>query len=145
MADDSFNSMDNQFLSLSSNEARCRLNCWYRWCFRQFQWSSTIMMKVWLGCFDDLFSNWNVSHGWHLFICSLRLLLCSSYVLPTLPYLQQRGTLATWCYLFCSACLIISKIYPVLVVSNSEPSLASDCLWSKWTTMLQLFCEVSQL
>jgi len=51
------------------------------------------MMKVWLGCFDDLFSNWNVSHGCHLLIFSLRFLLCSSYVLPTLLYLQTVGDL----------------------------------------------------
>jgi len=46
------------------------------------------MLKVWLGCFDDLFSIWNVSYSCYLHVLSTRFLLCSREVLAALSHLH---------------------------------------------------------
>jgi len=78
IAVDSFDLADIQYLTSSTREVLCRQSWWHRWFFRQFKCSRTIMMKVSPGCFDDLFSIWNLSYGSTLFIMSARFLLCSS-------------------------------------------------------------------
>ena len=78
MAVNSFDSADIKSLTLSSRAVLCRQSWCHRWFFRQFKCSLTIIFKVWLGCFDDLFSIWNVSYSCHLFILSARFLLCST-------------------------------------------------------------------
>jgi len=77
------------FLSSSSREVICRQSWWQRWSFWQFKCSCTIMLKVWLGWFDNLFSIGNVSYGCDLLVLSERFLLCSTQVLAALPHLQK--------------------------------------------------------
>jgi hypothetical protein len=78
MAVDSSDSANIQYLSSFCREVLCRQCWWHRWFFRQFKCSRTIMLKDWLGCFDDLFGIWIVSYSCHLFVLSVTLLLCSS-------------------------------------------------------------------
>ena len=82
-------SADIQDMNLSSREVLCRQSWRQWWSFRQCKCSCTIMLKVWPGCFDDLFSNWNVSYGCHFHVFSARFLLCSTLVLATLPHLHN--------------------------------------------------------
>jgi len=72
----SFYSVDIKCLSSSSRVVFCRQRWWQRWSFRQFSCSCTFVLKVWLGCFDELFSICNVFDGCHLLVTNTRFLLC---------------------------------------------------------------------
>jgi len=78
MAVDSFDLADTKYLSWYSSEVLCRQTLWARWSLWQVKRSRTIMLKLWLGNFDDLFGNWNVSYSGHLLVLSTRFLLCST-------------------------------------------------------------------
>jgi len=75
---DSGDSADVQYCILSSREVLCRQCLWQRWSFWQFKCSRTIMLKVRLWGFDDLFSVQNVSYGGHLLVLGARFLLGST-------------------------------------------------------------------
>jgi len=47
------------------------------------------MMKIWPGCFNHLFSIWNVTYGCHLLAMSARSFLGRCYVLAALSQLQN--------------------------------------------------------
>jgi len=47
------------------------------------------MLKVWPGCFSDLFGIWNESYGSHLLDFSVGSPLCSTVVLAAVPHLQM--------------------------------------------------------
>jgi len=46
--------------------------------FPTMKCSHTIMLNVWLRCFEHVFSMWNLSNSCHLSVLSARFLLCSS-------------------------------------------------------------------
>ena len=85
MTVDSFHPADILYLSLSSREVLCRQSSWQRWSFQQFKCSHSLMLEEWPGCFDKLFSVRNVSCGCHLLVLSARFILCSKYILASLP------------------------------------------------------------
>jgi len=70
-------------------EVLCRQRWWQRRSFWQFECSRTIMLKEWPQCFYNLFRVWNVSHGSHLHVLSVRFFLGSTSVLAALPHLQN--------------------------------------------------------
>jgi len=78
MTVDSQDLADIQDLSSSCREVLCRQSWWQRWSFWQFRCSSTIRLKEWRGCFDDLFRVWNLSYSSHLLILRARFLLHST-------------------------------------------------------------------
>jgi hypothetical protein len=46
------------------------------------------MLIVWAGCYDNLFSIWNVFYNCHLLYLRMRLILYCTYILPALQHLQ---------------------------------------------------------
>ena len=62
--------VDIQYLCLSLREVLCRKGWWHRWSWWKLIYSCSIILKVWLGCFDILFCIWNVSYGRHFHVLS---------------------------------------------------------------------------
>jgi len=74
----SSDSADIYYLSSSSREVHCIKCWWHRWSLWRCKCSCTMVLHIWPGSFDDLFSIWNVSHGCHLCVLSTRFILCDT-------------------------------------------------------------------
>jgi len=88
MVVDCVDSADIEYLSSLSMEVVCQQCWWQRWCFQHLECSDTIIFKVWPGCFDNLFSVWNIFYDCQLVVLIARFLLYSMQVLAALPHLQ---------------------------------------------------------
>jgi len=73
-----FDSEHVYYHSSSFRKILWRQSWWQRGSVQQSKCSRTIMLIVWPGSFDYLFSIWNVSYGWYLLVVSVRLLLCTT-------------------------------------------------------------------
>jgi len=75
------NSLDSThigYLCWSSRKILCRHSWWHSRYFGQRKCSHTILMTVWPGCFDNLFSIWIVSYSCHLRVLGARFILYST-------------------------------------------------------------------
>jgi len=119
MVVDSVDSADILNFSFSYRVVLCRQSWWQRWSFRQFKCSHTILSKELPGCFDDLFSIWNVSYSWHLLVWTWNS-FCVAYRL-WLPceISKQSWTMAILWNLLLSAFVVISMSIWVIMVSNA--------------------------
>jgi hypothetical protein len=131
----------------------CTQSWWRRWSFWHFKCSHTIILKVWPGCSDHIFSIWYVSYSSHLGILTARFPLCSLLTMAALPHLQNvvDGFYSVQWALLLS--YFISMSFSVLVMSNAGsypanyPALPWDnCLTTTvWWRVLHVVFDYPQL
>jgi len=135
MVVDSFDSVDITYVSSSSREVLCSQSWWQWWSFWLFTCRHTIMLEVWPGCFDDLFSIWNISYGCHLLLLGARFLQCSIWVLAARPHCPKVVYFDHSVQFLSSTTRFSSKSFSVLVVCNA----------GSWTTNIPLLARANYL
>jgi len=136
-----------QYLSLSPREIVCTQSGWHRKSFWQFEYSHTIMLKEWPGCFEDLFRVQMYSMS---VICLfwVRDSFCAVHRFWLPCHISKiLWILAILCNVLSSTSFFISKLYSVFVVSDTGISCANIPLFSQpnylTTTFLNRVLPVS--